>query len=1138
MKQYNFFSFFFSLLLLIFSQNWIYSTPGQLDTTFNSNGVQPGTVITNITSPAGTSDTARAIAIDSNSKFIVAGSNGIDFTVGRYSTAGVLDVTFGGSNNGYVTTDMGGVADIAYGVAIDSNQNIIAVGTNGTDFSIARYTSDGILDTTFGIDGDGRAITQIGASTTNTIYGVAIDTSDNIVVVGTDETNLVVARYLGTGVNAGTLDTSFNSGGSQPGVVTTTIGTTAVGYSVVIQTDGKIVVCGSTTTGTTTSFVLARYLSTGLIDSFANDAISPFGNVVPASAIGYVTTQIAGTATSIAYGVAINGSGQIFACGRSGTSAAPFFTIARYTTAGVLDTGFNTTGYNRSAISSSTNIAWGVTIDASSKIVVCGQSGTAAAAHFTIARYTTAGAFDTTFNSVGYNRLTVGTAPNIGYDVAINGSGNITIAGSSTSGAATDFALAQYLGTNGSLNTAGFGSPNGYILTNIGTGSVDSANATAIQPDGKIVVVGASAGAIALARYTELGVLDTTFGTAGIVSGALGTTTASVAFGVAIQSNSYIVVAGAAATAGTTPNRFMLARYTPTGALDTTFGGSSTGYVTTAINGATSIAYGLVIDSSGKFVVCGKSGATNTPIFTVARYTSAGVLDTGTFGSGTGFVRTTISTISIAYSVALTSSGNIVACGQSGTTLALPAFTVAEYTSAGVLNSGSFGTAGSPAGTVRTSIGTTSIAQSVAINSSGNIVVAGQTTTAANTNFAVAEYTSAGVLNSGSFGTGGSPAGTVITEFGDTDIGYAVAIQSNGYIVVSGISFSNVAMARYDTTGVLDATFGTGGTVTTTLINGTEVGPMGLFLQPNNRIVICCTTSSTNGDFDTLRYLGDPAPQGCIDVTYPTTLTGSDIPGYVTYPAGSSAAYNPQVTGLQVQMDNSAYVISKDLLTTAESRLVKLNANGSVALPAIIISQGVGSTTGASDVIEDSQKNAIVIGTNITPHGWMARYTTYTGALVADSTFGTSGFIIESTNSTSFKRVCQQTNGRYVVMGQGATSTSGLLIGYTLAGVLDTSFGTSSSGFITLASSTFSDMLIDSNNGIYVDYAVTSGNIKIAKYLANGSGLDTSNFGASGIVDTGLAVASYGAPVLTFDNSGNIIIAAVATSSGNMQFQR
>ena len=1112
------------------------ATPGILDTTFNTVGY----VTTNITPVSATACAARAVVVDGSGNFVVAGTDGVDFAVARYLPSGLLDTVANGGTGfgtgatalGYITTNMGGTS-IAYAVALqnDGSGNIIAAGTNGTFFVIARYTSAGLLDTTFGTNG--TTITQIGASTTCTIYGVVIDTNHKIVVAGTDGTHVVVARYT----TAGALDTStFNSGGSQPGVVASTIGTTAVAYAVTIDSNGKIVVAGSTTTTTQTSILVARYLSTGVLDTVANGG-SGFGTGAPAQ--GWIISNIS-SVSNIAYGVVINSvSGKILVCGRSGTAAAPNFTVAQYVANGsALDTANfgSPNGYNRVGISTR-SIAWGITLDSSQRAVVSGQSGTTLAlSQFAVARYTTTGAFDTTFNTTGFNQTLIGTAPDIGYDIAINSSGNIAVVGSSVvSGAVTDFTIAEYFGaggTPGALNTTNFGTGNqGYTQTSFTVPG--AAMACAIQPDRKIVTVGSSgtAPAIALARYTINGVLDATFGTGGIVSGTLAggtTTTASVAYAVAIQPNNYIVVAGAAATSGTTPNNFVVARYTPTGVLDTTFG--TNGYVVTTTINTTSIAYGVAVDTSGNIIVCGQSGTSLiTPTFTIARYTSAGALDT-TFNT-VGYRTTAISTYSIAFGVTIDNSGKIVVCGQSGTALASPVFTVARYTSAGALDTTNFN---SPNGYATTSIGTTSIGYNVAVNSSGTIVVAGESTTGGTSSFAVAEYTSAGVLNSGSFGTGGSPAGTVVTTIGTTSIGYALALQFNGKIIVGGISAGNIAVARYTTAGILDTTFNSPtGYVVSTLSSGTETGSMGLFLQPNGRIVTCATTSSDNGDFATIRYLGDAAPQGCVDVTYQTN-------GYYPYQGqGSTAANFPEVTGVQVQSDNTVLVLSKNVATTVDSKVIKLNADGSTELANIIIAQA-----GGADIIQDSQQRVLSVGKSATPHGWVMRATTITNALAPDATFGgATGVVTGTAYSTSFKRVGQQSTGQIIVIGQGTTATTGIVVAYNQLGALNTTNFNGVTGFYSLVSENFNDMLIDTTSAnrdkIYVAMSGTGAtNILIMRLTANGL-LDSTwgPVGNAGFVDTGLAVASYGAPTIAFDTSENIILAAPSTS-GNIVVQQ
>lgn len=1049
------------LFLLVFCLHGIniFTVPGDLDTTFNATGV----VVTNIAATTSTTDTARAVVLDRNNNFIVVGTNGTDFALARYLPTGILDTTFGGLGTGKVTTDMTGTADLAYAVALDSEQNIIVVGCNGTHFAIARYTSDGLADENF--NNDGRVITQIGSSTTSIGYGVAIDSSDNIIAVGTDGTNFVVAKYLGTGDNAGTLDATFGVGG----IVTSLLAGSSTAYGVAIQTDGKIVVVGTSNN----DFAIARYTTSGILDTTFNGSQ------------GYTTTNISGT--DVAYAVKIQTDGKIVVAGKSGTN----FAIARYTTAGVLDT--STFGSTKGYISTKlpgTSIGYSLAITSSGKIIVGGVSNS----NFAVAQYTSAGVLDTTsFGSgVGYVTTDLGST-DVAYGLALTSSGNILLAGTNK----TDFALVQYTST-GSLDTVSFGAGTGKVTTDLGSGTVDAGRACAVQADGKIIVVGQSVNDFSVVRYTPTGVLDTTFGTGGKVTTDIGSSTIDGAYGVAVQPDGKIIVVG------TSANKFAIVRYTPAGVLDTTFG--TGGKTTTSLTG-TSIAYDVAIQTDGKIVVAGVS---NSKII-VARYTSAGVLDTTTFAATKGYVLTSLTGTSIVYGVALTSSGKIVVAGVSNSQLM-----VAQYTSAGVLDTTAFG---SGLGYVATTIGTTSSGYAVAINGSGKIIVSGVTTTSSNSNFVVAQYTSAGVLDT----TFGSGNGYVITEFGSTDIGCNIAVQPNGNIIVGGISGGNCALSRYTSTGVLDSTFGVNGKITTELDSGKVSGFMGLSLQQDGKIVVSATTSSMGGDFVTARYLGDGNYQGCLDTIYKSN-------GYFAYPVASSAGYNPRVTALQIQSDNSVYVVSQDLVTTVQSRLVKLNSDGSTALSSIIIPQA-----GATDVIQDINNNILVVGTDTTSHGWVRRYTT-TGSFLADTTFGSSGCVNETINSTSFKRICLQASDRIIVMGQGVTSTTGILIGYKINGTIDTIFGTSSTGVYAIASRTFCDMVIGSDDTIYVVYQGST-NIEIAAIKFDGSGL-VSTYNSGGAVSTGLVSTSYGAPSISFDNNGKIIIAVVATSTGSIVVQR
>ena len=169
-----------------------YNLNGHLDSTFGGDG----RVRTNF---ALGDDIASAIALEPDGKIVAAGeSRGTRFALARYSTNGRLDSSFG--SDGKVTTDFvagGAAADVASDMAIQSDGKIVAGGDTGTlnpKFALARYQLDGHLDHTFG--GDGKVIAVHGSEP-----GMAIQADGNIVTAGFTSGGggrWVLARFLGS----------------------------------------------------------------------------------------------------------------------------------------------------------------------------------------------------------------------------------------------------------------------------------------------------------------------------------------------------------------------------------------------------------------------------------------------------------------------------------------------------------------------------------------------------------------------------------------------------------------------------------------------------------------------------------------------------------------------------------------------------------------------------------------------------------------------------------------------------------------------------------------------------------------------------------------------------------------------------
>jgi uncharacterized delta-60 repeat protein len=236
-----------------------YNNDGSLDTAFGGTGM----VITDIGgSQYGSGDAAESVAIQSDGKILAAGyanplgQNNSDFALVRYNTNGTLDNSFNGT--GKVTTDFGSNGDIAYSMAIQSDGKILLAGQTGTypstDFALARYNTNGSQDTaTFG-GGAGKVTTNIGGDDPG--RSVAIQSDGKIVTAGYTNVggslDFAIARYSTTGV----LDTStFGTNGK---VITDFGGGPDTAQSVAIQSDGKIVVAGHGGV-THTSFAVARY---------------------------------------------------------------------------------------------------------------------------------------------------------------------------------------------------------------------------------------------------------------------------------------------------------------------------------------------------------------------------------------------------------------------------------------------------------------------------------------------------------------------------------------------------------------------------------------------------------------------------------------------------------------------------------------------------------------------------------------------------------------------------------------------------------------------------------------------------------------------------------------------------------------
>jgi uncharacterized delta-60 repeat protein len=410
------------------------------------------------------------------------------------------------------------------------------------------------------------------------------------------------------------------------------------------------------------------------------------------------------------------------------------------------------------------------------------------------------------------------------------------------------------LAAAGDLDTTFSG--DGKVTTNIGGALVnDYARGIALQPDGKIVVVGyqtnnaGDKSDFAVVRYTSGGALDTTFSGDGKLSTNFGGY--ETVGDVVIQSNGRIVVAGSTCNA-TGVCDLAVARYNPNGSLDTTFSGD--GKVITGFGaGSNGTSGGLAVQTDGKIVVAGYKNNGSNYDFVVYRFNSNGTLDTafsvdGMVNTGFGSGR-----FDFAWDLALQSGGKIVVSGETCVVIVENCdFALARYNSNGTLD-----TTFSADGKETTDFGGDDVCYSVAVQSNGKIVLAGIKWMSSGNRFALARYNTNGSLD-----TTFSGDGKVLTNPTpeDNDWIYGLAIQSDGKLVVTGstgdIGSRDFILARYNSNGSLDNTFSDNGWLTTDF--GGDDPAWDIAIQTDGRLVVVGRTNVGAGadwDFALARYL-------------------------------------------------------------------------------------------------------------------------------------------------------------------------------------------------------------------------------------------------------------------------------------------
>lgn len=350
------------------------------------------------------------------------------FAMIRYNIDGSYDDSFG--TNGVVLTNGGAASTIA----LQTDQKILLSGNTGqyffiedTAYALLRYNSNGTLDTSFGING--KVITTFG-DFSHGKAGVVVQPDGKIVQSGTaydSITKLTLVRFE----YDGTLDSTFGLNGK---VITEV--NNAETYSLNLQSDGKLILCGHSHNGINTDFLMIRYQPNGLIDS-------SFGSN------GIVITDVAGHFDGVG-GIAIQPDGKILQTGRVdyNNSNGRDFWLLRYNENGTPDNTFGSGGRIITDFGYD-EVSIGLLLCSDGKIIINGWISISNPANndIAIARYNTDGSLDNTFGTGGKIITVISNKDDLYYWPIEQSDGKIILTGLSDRGTNNynyDFSIVRF----------------------------------------------------------------------------------------------------------------------------------------------------------------------------------------------------------------------------------------------------------------------------------------------------------------------------------------------------------------------------------------------------------------------------------------------------------------------------------------------------------------------------------------------------------------------------------------------------------------------------------------------------------------------------------------------------------------------
>ena len=753
------------------------------------------------------------------------------------ASPGDLDLTFGEAT---VVTPMHHDISIVDSVIQSDNKLIVAFQDRSDpanyDFGLIRYNTDGSIDTGFG--NSGTVITDIN-NTNNFLSALTLASDGKILTVGRSSADITMVRYN----SDGSLDSSFGANGK----VVTGLAAYPTPSKVTMQSDGKIVVIG----GYNHDFMVLRYLNNGALDpSFGTD--------------GKVFTDILYAKNDYATHIIFDSNDKLVVAGKHDNSNA--IAIVRYNTNGSIDTTFGVSGkiYNTLYGSDGFEIR-NISIQVPNEILVFGSYKSGYSYDIVKERYDTDDGSGTLLEhksiatDTGHHMYTY-------LDILFQSTNKLIALGANGT---DDISIGRF-DINGDFDPA-FG-PDGLIGT-----SFDPqfhAKTFALGADGHILCVGSNGSDIVLARYLSDGQRDKTFGTqrGAVLSPYNIAYNYETIHSIALQSDNKIVVAG---TATDTSGEFgagdiVVERYDTQGYRDHSFGYLGKVAISHSY-GKEEGANALAIQNDGKILVGGsfKDGSGNNyHQFLLLRLDINGSLDTTFADNGKAVLP--FAKDAIIQDIVLLSNGQIIVIGG-GTDSTFSDFTLARYNTDGTLDT-YFGTDGK----ILTDLNThNDWAYQAQVQNDGKIILAGYSTNPDKSykkDFALARYSADGVLDT-TFGE--NLDGKVTTTLSSNDnIIYDIALQSDNKIVVAGEVVNDaghrvIALARYDTNGSIDESFGTLGVVTDDIDTEGYSGARSVAVEADDKILIgnysyhhgkSLLRYNTNGSKDTSFTSGTTTP--------------------------------------------------------------------------------------------------------------------------------------------------------------------------------------------------------------------------------------------------------------------------------------